>query len=168
MASPQPRFLFDLNVAQEEPDEWEEPEEVRAVSDAAEEQVVDEVVELEEVIMEVEEEEEPMEEEVIMGEEETTAAAAEVEEEEEDREARKKKDYEVFVGGLPLDAAEEDVARALAEAGEVAEVRLAWDPADPKLNRGFAFVRFAAAWEARWAANDLRTATVTEILLPFH
>jgi Glu-tRNA(Gln) amidotransferase subunit E-like FAD-binding protein len=33
MASPQPRFLFDLNVAQEEPDEWEEPEEVRAVAD---------------------------------------------------------------------------------------------------------------------------------------
>jgi RNA recognition motif-containing protein len=139
---------------------------------------VEEVVELEEVIMEVEEEEEPMEEEaseeeVTMREEETTAEAAtaaapEVEEEEEDREARKQKDYDVFVGGLPLDAAEEDVTRALAEAGEVAEVRLARDPADPKFNRGFAFVRFTTAWEARWAANDLHTATVTEILLPFH
>jgi hypothetical protein len=170
MDSPQPRFLFDLNVAQEEPDEWNEPVEERAVADAPKKE---EVAEPEEVIMEGEED--PMEELTVEAveqeedaaeeEEETTAAqaaAAEVEDE-EDRVTRKmKRDYEVFVGGLPHDAAEEDVARALAEAGEVAEVSLARDPADPKLNRGFAFVRFSAAWEARWAANDLRTATVIE------
>lgn len=179
MASPPRRFLFDLNVAQEEPDEWDEPEEVveeeRTVPDAAEEEAVEEVVELiveeeeeepmEEVTMEEVEQEEVAEEEVTMGEEERTLAAAVAAEmgEEEDREGRKKrKDYEVFVGGLPLDAAAEDVKRALAEAGEVEEVRLTRDPADPKLNRGFAFVRFAAAWEARWAVNDLRTATVLD------
>jgi RNA recognition motif-containing protein len=161
MDSPQPRFLFDLNVAQEEPDEWNEP-----VADAPKKE---EVAEPEEVIMEGEEypmEELTVEEDAAEEEEEETtaaqAAAAEVEDE-EDRVTRKmKRDYEVFVGGLPHDAAEEDVARALAEAGEVAEVSLARDPADPKLNRGFAFVRFSAAWEARWAANDLRTATVIE------
>ncbi|KAK3126947.1 hypothetical protein QOZ80_7AG0565670 [Eleusine coracana subsp. coracana] len=181
MASPPRRFLFDLNVAQEEPDEWDEPEEAveeeRAVADAAEEEVaaeeaVEEVVEPEELIMEEEEpmeeltmeevvEEEAAEEEVTMGEEDGAAAAAAEVGEEEDREGRRKRrDYEVFVGGLPLDAAAEDVKRALAEAGEVEEVRLTRDPADPKLNRGFAFVRFAAAWEARWAANDLRMATI--------
>ncbi|GJN36438.1 hypothetical protein PR202_gb25342 [Eleusine coracana subsp. coracana] len=179
MASPPRRFLFDLNVAQEEPDEWDEPEEAveeeRAMADAAEEEVVEEaveeVVEPEELIME---EEEPMEEltmeevveeeEVTMGEEDAAAAAAaaaaEVGEEEVREGRKKRRDYEVFVGGLPLDAAEEDVKRALAEAGEVEEVRLTRDPGDPKLNRGFAFVRFAAAWEARWAANGLRMATI--------
>uniref|UniRef100_A0A0D9Y4P7 RRM domain-containing protein n=1 Tax=Oryza glumipatula TaxID=40148 RepID=A0A0D9Y4P7_9ORYZ len=71
---------------------------------------------------------------------------------------RKRKDCEVLVGGLPRDAAEEDVARALADAGDVEEVRLVRDPADPRSNKGFAFVRFAAAWQARWAADDVRTA----------
>ncbi|XP_062187246.1 uncharacterized protein LOC133890742 isoform X2 [Phragmites australis] len=165
------RFLFDLNVAQEEFDEGEEePEEALEEEVVQEEQVVVEqpegvvdeekeqevvVVEPEEVIME-----EDAAEEVIMGEEEAVAPAAEEEVVKEGKGKRKRKDYEVFVGGLPLDAAEEDVARALAEAGDIEEVRLARDPADPRLNRGFAFVRFAAAWQARWAANDLRTAVI--------
>ncbi|KAL6639412.1 hypothetical protein ACP70R_023142 [Stipagrostis hirtigluma subsp. patula] len=184
MASP-PRarrpFLFDLNVAQEELDEeMEEPlveevvEEQRVVvasepdgAGVAEEEQEEEVVE--EVVVEHDgaiTEEEPAEE-VIMEEREEAAegeAAAEeevVEEEvtEDGEGKRKRKNCEVFVGGLPQDATEEDVARALAEAGEVEEVRLARDPADPRLNRGFAFVRFSAAWEARWAADDLCTAT---------
>ncbi|KAF0907834.1 hypothetical protein E2562_020892 [Oryza meyeriana var. granulata] len=66
----------------------------------------------------------------------------------------------VLVGGLPRDAAEDDVARALADAGEVEEVRLVRDPVEPRFNKGFAFVRFAAAWQARWAADDVRTAMV--------
>ncbi|KAG2641767.1 heterogeneous nuclear ribonucleoprotein Q-like isoform X1 [Panicum virgatum] len=180
MASSPPRaprrFLFDLNVAQEEFEEEPEEafqevvvEEVPAEQHgdaAAEEEVVKEVIEREvgdlreeppdEVIMEEEEEEAaallPLADE-MMGEDEAG--------EEEEPGARKKRmDYEVFVGGLPHDAAEEDVARALADAGEVEEVRLVRDPADHRLNKGFAFVRFAAAWQARWAADDLREATI--------
>jgi len=187
MASSPPRaprrFLFDLNVAQEEFEEEPEEafqevvvEEVPAEQHgdaAAEEEVVKEVIEREvgdlreeppdEVIMEEEEEEAaallPLPADEMMGEDEAG--------EEEEPGARKKRmDYEVFVGGLPHDAAEEDVARALADAGEVEEVRLVRDPADHRLNKGFAFVRFAAAWQARWAADDLREATVLHPIPP--
>ena len=66
----------------------------------------------------------------------------------------------MFVFGLPREAMEDDVAAALTEAGEVEEVRLVRDPVEPQLNKGFAFVRFAEVWQARWAANDLRTAMI--------
>jgi len=186
MASSPPRaprrFLFDLNVAQEEFEEEpevafpevvvEKVEEVTAEQheDAAvKEEVVEEVIEREvedlqedpadEVIMEEEAAALPLPADEMMGEDEAG--------EEEEPGARKKRmDYEVFVGGLPHDAAEEDVARALADAGEVEEVRLVRDPADHRLNKGFAFVRFAAAWQARWAADDLREATVLHPIPP--
>ncbi|TKW31786.1 hypothetical protein SEVIR_2G129300v4 [Setaria viridis] len=178
MASSPPRaprrFLFDLNVAQEEPEE-EEPEEAfqevvpeEGVEGVPVEQPEEAAVE-EEVLEVIEREEEPADE-VIMEEEKAAAqppqpsdeVMGEDEEvgEEEPGARRKRMDYEVFVGGLPHDAAEEDVARALADAGDVEEVRLVRDPADQRLNKGFAFVRFAAAWQARWAANDLREATI--------
>ncbi|KAL6871545.1 hypothetical protein ACP4OV_014374 [Aristida adscensionis] len=182
MASPPRRFLFDLNVAQEEPDEEEEEDpqeevvEERAekpdaagVEEEGMEEVVEEgeeaaAVEPDRAIMEVDGEEEAAGE-VVMAEQGEAAAvvgaAAAAEEDAEDAEGkRRSRNCEVFVGGLPRDATEEDVARALAEAGEVEEVRLARDPADQRLNRGFAFARFAAAWEARWAADDLRTVTI--------
>jgi hypothetical protein len=180
MASSPPRaprrFLFDLNVAQEEFEE-EEPEEAFQevvpeervegvpVEQPEEAAVEEEVIEREEqpadeVIMDEEVEEPPAAQhppptpsDEVMGEDEVVG--------EEDPAARRKRmEYEVFVGGLPHDAAEEDVAEALADAGEVEEVRLVRDPADQRLNKGFAFVRFAAAWQARWAANDLREAKV--------
>jgi hypothetical protein len=173
MASSPPRaprrFLFDLNVAQEEVEE-EEPMEVLEEEGAPvaqpEEAVVEEVAEqLVEHAVPTVEEEEPVEE-VIMEEEPSEEVIMEEEEEEpapapagEGKGRQKRIDYEVFVSGLPQDAAEEDVAKALAEAGDVEEVRLVRDPADQRL-KGFAFVRFAAAWQARWAANDLREATV--------
>ncbi|KAL5199071.1 hypothetical protein ABZP36_002583 [Zizania latifolia] len=159
------RPLFDLNVALEDLDWDEEPEEVEVV-------VLDEE-EPEEVIMEdataaatVEEEAEEVEEveEVVVPEAEAEAEEGEGEGEgegEAEAEAmRKRNACEVLVGGLPRDAAEEDVARALAEAGDVEEVRLVRDPAEPRFNKGFAFVRFAAAWQARWAADDVRTAMI--------
>uniref|UniRef100_I1QE21 RRM domain-containing protein n=1 Tax=Oryza glaberrima TaxID=4538 RepID=I1QE21_ORYGL len=150
------RPLFDLNVAHEDWD-WEKGEEAEAEEEP--EEVVEEGKK-EVVVLEEEEEEEPheviMEEEVV---EEEAAVGGEAEE--VDGEVRRKrKDCEVLVGGLPRDAAEEDVARALADAGDVEEVRLVRDPADPRSNKGFAFVRFAAAWQARWAADDVRTAMV--------
>lgn len=191
MASSPPRaprrFLFDLNVAQEEfeeepeeafqevvPDEGfpvEQPEEAAAV----EEEVVKEVIEhAEEVVQEepadevtmgeVEQEDEvaaqlPSPDEEMMGEDEVGEG--------EPGGRKKRLEYEVIVGGLPKDAAEEDIARGLADAGDVEEVRLVRDPADQRLNKGFAFVRFAAAWQARWAANDLREATVLHRILPW-
>ncbi|XP_066397126.1 heterogeneous nuclear ribonucleoprotein Q-like [Miscanthus floridulus] len=176
MASSPPRaprrFLFDLNVAQEEVEE-EEPMEVLEEEGAPvaqpEEAVVEEVaeqlvehavptVEEEEPVEEVIMEEEPSEE-VIMEEEEEPAPAPAGEVIGEGKGRKNRIDYEVFVSGLPQDAAEEDVAKALAEAGDVEEVRLVRDPADQRL-KGFAFVRFAAAWQARWAANDLREAAI--------
>lgn len=153
------RPLFDLNVAHEDWD-WEKGEE-------AEEEEPEEVVEegkKEVVVLEEEEEEEPheviMEEEVVEEVVEEEAAVAGEAEEVDGEVRRKRKDCEVLVGGLPRDAAEEDVARALTDAGDVEEVRLVRDPADPRSNKGFAFVRFAAAWQARWAADDVRTAMV--------
>ncbi|CAN6197669.1 unnamed protein product [Urochloa humidicola] len=181
MASSPPRaprrFLFDLNVAQEEFDEEEEFQEVvpekAVVEGVPMEQEPEEAAVKEEVVEEMVEREEPPADEVIMeevDEEEKAAQLApapseedevgEEEEEEEPGARRRRMDYEVFVGGLPHDAAEEDVARALAEAGDVEEVRLVRDPAGRRHNKGFAFVRFAAAWQARWAANDLREATI--------
>ncbi|ONM21025.1 uncharacterized protein [Zea mays] len=177
MASSPPRapqlFPFDLNVAQEEVDEEpievleEDVDEEGAPLAQPQEVVVEEVVEklvehavpitedepAEDVIME-----EPSEE-VIMEDEEPTPSPAE-EVVGEGKRRKKRVDYEVFVSGLPQDAAEEDVAQALADAGDIEEVRLVRDPADQRLNKGFAFVRFAAAWQARWAANDLREATI--------
>ncbi|KAF8690855.1 hypothetical protein HU200_041256 [Digitaria exilis] len=182
MASSPPRaprrFLFDLNVAQEEfeeepeeafqevvPEEGvpvEQPEEAAA---AVEDEAVEEVIEHEEEVVR----EEPADD-VTMEEEEEAAAQRPVLDEEvmgedemgdgEPRGRKKRIEYEVVVGGLPQDAAEEDIAKALAEAGDVEEVRLMRDPADQRLNKGFALVRFAAAWQARWAANDLREAKV--------
>ncbi|KAG8080695.1 hypothetical protein GUJ93_ZPchr0007g4230 [Zizania palustris] len=181
MAEPWP--LFDLNVAPEDVDWDEEPEGM------VEEEVEVEVVVLDEeepegVIMEdataaatVEEEAEEAKEVVVPEAEAEVEAEAEAKAEAEaeaeaegeegeverdgDAEAmRKKNAREVLVGGLPQDAAEEDVAQALAEAGDVEEVRLVRDPAEPRCNKGFAFVRFAAAWQARWAADDVRTAMI--------
>lgn len=173
MASSPPRaprrFLFDLNVAQEEFEEepmevlGEDVEEEGAPVAPPEEAVVEVIKHAEPTI-----EEEPAEE-MIMVEEPALAPApapAPVEDELGHGKRRKKRtDYEVFVSGLPQDVAEEDVAQALADAGDVEEVRLVRDPADQRLNRGFAFVRFAAAWQARWAANDLRKATVLHRIL---
>ena len=142
-----------------------QPEE--AVGEEVAEQVVEHAVptvEEEEPVEEVIMEEEPSEEVIMEEDESATAPAGEVIGEGKGR--KKRIDYEVFVSGLPRDAAEEDVAKALAEAGDVEEVRLVRDPADQRLNKGFAFVRFAAAWQARWAANDLREATVLHRILP--
>lgn len=188
MASSPPRaprrFLFDLNVAQEEfeeepeeafqevvPEEGvpvEQPEEAAA---AVEDEAVEEVIEHEEEVVR----EEPADD-VTMEEEEEAAAQRPVLDEEvmgedemgdgEPRGRKKRIEYEVVVGGLPQDAAEEDIAKALVEAGDVEEVRLMRDPADQRLNKGFALVRFAAAWQARWAANDLREAKVLHRILP--
>ncbi|CAN6197059.1 unnamed protein product [Urochloa humidicola] len=63
---------------------------------------------------------------------------------------QRRKKTEVFVGGLNRDAKEEDVRAALAEAGEITEVRMIMD-AVTKKNKGYCFVRYHEAAQARKA-----------------
>ncbi|CAA7403426.1 unnamed protein product [Spirodela intermedia] len=70
-------------------------------------------------------------------------------------ERRKKKELEIFVGGLDRDATEEDVRKAFENIGIVEDIRLHWDFNTNK-NRGFAFVRFAEKEHVRRALSELR------------
>lgn len=71
------------------------------------------------------------------------------------KERRKRKEFEVFVGGLDRDATEEDLRKVFREVGEVTEVRLMKNPGTLK-NKGFAFLRFATVEQARRAINELK------------
>ncbi|TVU41891.1 hypothetical protein EJB05_15449, partial [Eragrostis curvula] len=61
---------------------------------------------------------------------------------------------EVFVGGLDKNAKEADVRAAMAMAGEVAEVRMVMDHARVQKNKGFCFVRYREAEQARKAIEE--------------
>lgn len=79
---------------------------------------------------------------------------------------RKKRMREVFVGGLDVNATEEDVRLALADAGEITEVRMVMDAESPatktkKKNRGYCFVQYREAEQARKAIADLGGVKVT-------
>ncbi|CAL5078677.1 unnamed protein product [Urochloa decumbens] len=63
---------------------------------------------------------------------------------------QRRRKTEVFVGGLNRDAKEEDVRAAFAEAGEITEVRMIMD-AGTKKNKGYCFVRYREAAQARKA-----------------
>ncbi|KAJ1702921.1 hypothetical protein LUZ63_002700 [Rhynchospora breviuscula] len=71
---------------------------------------------------------------------------------------RKRKDYEVFVGGLDWYATQEDLREVFSKAGEVREIRLTTN-AMTKRNEGFAFVRYGTVEEAR-RALDLKGSVV--------
>lgn len=75
------------------------------------------------------------------------------------KERRKRKEFEVFVGGLDRDATEEDLRKVFGDVGEVTEVRLMKNPGTQK-NKGFAFLRFATVEQARRAINELKHPTV--------
>ena len=68
---------------------------------------------------------------------------------------RQKRMREVFVGGLDGDAKEEDVRAVLAAAGEITEVRMIMDPVVATKNRGYCFVRYREAAQARKAIAEL-------------
>lgn len=76
------------------------------------------------------------------------------------KERRKRKEFEVFVGGLDKDATEDDLRKVFSAVGEVTEVRLMMNPQTRK-NKGFAFLRFATVEQARRAVTDLRNPVVT-------
>nr|DAD22001.1 TPA_asm: hypothetical protein HUJ06_023464 [Nelumbo nucifera] len=131
-----------------------EMEEHRGAMEDEEEEHEEERIDEEDVmeeIMEGEGEEEEVEED-MHGEE------VDVEEEEHHdvvKERRKRKEFEVFVGGLDRDATEEDLRKVFSQVGEVTEVRLMKNPVTQK-NKGFAFLRFATVEQARRAVNELK------------
>ncbi|KAF8412852.1 hypothetical protein HHK36_000824 [Tetracentron sinense] len=75
------------------------------------------------------------------------------------KERRKRKEFEVFVGGLDKDATEDDLKKVFSEVGEVTEVRLMINP-QTKKNKGFAFLRFATVEQAKRAVTELKNPVV--------
>ncbi|KAK6920404.1 RNA recognition motif domain [Dillenia turbinata] len=74
-------------------------------------------------------------------------------------ERRKRKEFEVFVGGLDKDATEDDLRKVFSEVGEVTEARLMMNP-QTKKNKGFAFLRFATVEQAKRAVTELKNPVV--------
>ncbi|PON99763.1 Splicing factor-like protein [Trema orientale] len=75
------------------------------------------------------------------------------------KERRKRKEFEVFVGGLDKDASEGDLRKVFSSVGEVTEVRLMMNP-QTKKNKGFAFLRFATVEQAKRAVTELKNPVI--------
>jgi len=80
------------------------------------------------------------------------------------KEHRKRKEFEVFVGGLDKDATENDLRKVFGEVGEITEVRLMMNPVTKK-NKGFAFLRYATVEQARRAVSELKTRLVLRLTI---
>ncbi|CAA0842757.1 RNA-binding (RRM/RBD/RNP motifs) family protein [Striga hermonthica] len=134
-------------------DAEEDPEEVDVGDDEGD--LVEEEVEV------VPEELEPEEEDEHAGEyhAETYDAAEREEHHEVVKERRKRKEFEIFVGGLDKDATESDLREVFSEVGEVTEVRLMMNT-QTKKNKGFAFLRFATVEQAKRACAQLRNPVI--------
>lgn len=76
----------------------------------------------------------------------------------EDR--RRKKELEIFVGGLDRDAVDEDVRKVFEHIGEVVEVQVHKDPSSSK-NKGYAFVKFATKEQAKQALAEIKHPVVS-------
>jgi hypothetical protein len=90
-----------------------------------------------------------------------------VEEEEqgEVRKARqKKKEFEVFVGGLDKDATDHDLRKVFGKVGEITEARLMMNP-QTKKNKGFALLRFETVEQVKRALAELKNPVVIFDLL---
>ncbi|KAJ6344475.1 hypothetical protein OIU76_006067, partial [Salix suchowensis] len=130
-------------------------------------EVEDEVEEegdlVEEELEEVPEELESEEDDEHAGEDVERSEMAYVEEEEDHhevfKERRKRKEFEVFVGGLDKDATEDDLRKVFSRVGEVTEVRLMMNP-QAKKNKGFAFLRFATVEQAKRAVTELKNPVI--------
>lgn len=68
---------------------------------------------------------------------------------------QRKKELEIFVGGLDREAVEEDIRKVFAQVGDVVEVRLHKDFSTNK-NKGFAFVRFANKEQVARALAEMK------------
>ncbi|KAE8694189.1 RNA-binding family protein isoform 1 [Hibiscus syriacus] len=76
------------------------------------------------------------------------------------QERRKRKEFEVFVGGLDKDATEQDIRKVFSQVGEVVEVRLMMNP-QTKNNKGFAFLRFATIDQVKHAFTELKNHVIS-------
>ncbi|KAG4393523.1 hypothetical protein GLYMA_03G107700v4 [Glycine max] len=116
----------------------------------------------EEEVEDVHDELEGEEEHEHAGEEREHPDFADVEEEEHRevvKERQKRKEFEVFVGGLDKDATESDLRKAFGEVGVVTEVRLMMNP-QTKKNKGFAFLRFETVEQAKRAVAELKNPVI--------
>lgn len=82
------------------------------------------------------------------------------------RERQKKKELEVFVGGLDRETTEVDLREVFSQVGDITEVRLLMNHMTNK-NKGFAFIRFATVEQARRALNEFKRPTVFIFYLLF-
>ncbi|XP_068634148.1 uncharacterized protein [Aristolochia californica] len=141
-------------VVEEEVDEVEE--------DAEEGDIIEEEEEADFADEEMEEdggEEEVEEEEVEHGEEEHDDIIEQEDHHEVFKERRKRKEFEVFVGGLDKDVTDEDLEKVFSVVGEIVEVRLMMNP-QTKKNKGFAFLRFATVEQAKRAVSELKNPVI--------
>ncbi|KAJ6400284.1 hypothetical protein OIU84_015855 [Salix udensis] len=149
----------DKEAEQEDDQEVEDEVEEEHEENAGEEEEGDLV---EEELEEVPEELESEEDDEHAGEDVERAEMADVEEEDHHevfKERRKRKEFEVFVGGLDKDATEDDLRKVFSRVGEVTEVRLMMNP-QAKKNKGFAFLRFATVEQAKRAVTELKNPVI--------
>ncbi|KAJ7298244.1 hypothetical protein O6H91_05G052000 [Diphasiastrum complanatum] len=143
---------------EDEEGEGEDVEEEVEVIEEIEYEDEEEVEVQEEEEIEVEKEEEMEEDEQAEGAEEEAEQFAkeypDVQQVMPVSERQKRKKMEVFVGGLDRDATEEDLKKVFERVGEVKEVRLMKSFHTGK-NKGFAFVQYATASQAKHATVEL-------------
>ncbi|CAI0548365.1 unnamed protein product [Linum tenue] len=140
----------DQGVGEEGEEELEEDNGEEEEDDLVEEEELEEVPEE----VEVEEDDEHAGEEHI-----EMDATEEDEHHEVFKERRKRKEFEVFVGGLDKDATESDLRKVFGRVGEITEVRLMMNP-QTKKNKGFAFLRFSSVEQAKRAVNELKNPVI--------
>lgn len=74
-------------------------------------------------------------------------------------ERKRRKEFEIFLGGLDRDATEEEVKRFFQNVGEVVEVRMNKELPSNK-NKGYAFVRFATKEQVARALAEMKNPVV--------
>ncbi|KAK1257503.1 Polyadenylate-binding protein RBP47 [Acorus gramineus] len=75
------------------------------------------------------------------------------------RERYKRKEYEIFIGGLDRGTTEEELRKIFSEVGEIVEVRLMKNHITG-VSKGFAFLRFATVDQAKRACAELKHPTI--------
>nr|CAD1844350.1 unnamed protein product [Ananas comosus var. bracteatus] len=76
----------------------------------------------------------------------------------EQRLERKKKEVDIFIGGLAKDAVEDDILKVFGAFGEIQSVRIVKSQTTQK-SKGFAFIRYATAEAAKKALTELKDGT---------
>ena len=164
----EPEEYGGVDYDEKENEQYEVHEVVDEVEEEAEDNAGEEEGDTgEEEVEDVHDEIEGEEDDEHTGEEHEHAEMVDVDEEEHRevvKERRKRKEFEVFVGGLDKDATEDDLRKVFSEVGVVTEVRLMMNP-QTKKNKGFAFLRFETVEQAKRAVAELRNPVVIFELL---